>query len=134
MITLLLLVRTTYSICMVLFFTHIPFVVNHTINATPPERLQQYQYVVLNVKSLTGKQFQSLCIGLPAFAKDKNALLKLQDYRTYSRFMKCFNACLHCFILFLGTLFSLLQGFARISIIILDIRQLQMTPHLTFHR
>ena len=29
-------------ICMVLFFTHIPFVVNHTINATPPERLQQY--------------------------------------------------------------------------------------------
>ena len=30
-------------ICMVLFFTHIPFVVNHTINATPPERLQQLQ-------------------------------------------------------------------------------------------
>jgi len=28
-------------ICMVLFFTPIPFVVNHTINATPPERLQQ---------------------------------------------------------------------------------------------
>ena len=27
-------------ICMVLFFTHIPFVVNHTINATPLERLQ----------------------------------------------------------------------------------------------
>jgi len=27
---------------MVLFFTHIPFVVNHTINATPPERLQLY--------------------------------------------------------------------------------------------
>jgi len=27
---------------MVLFFTHIPFVVNHTINATSPERLQQY--------------------------------------------------------------------------------------------
>ena len=27
-------------ICMVLFFTHIPFVVNHTINATPPETLQ----------------------------------------------------------------------------------------------
>jgi len=25
---------------MVLLFTHIPFVVNHTINATPPERLQ----------------------------------------------------------------------------------------------
>ena len=29
-------------LCMVLFFTHIPFVVNHTINATPPEGLQQY--------------------------------------------------------------------------------------------
>ena len=28
-------------IFMVLFFMHIPFVVNHTINATPPERLQQ---------------------------------------------------------------------------------------------
>jgi len=25
-----------------LFFTHISFVMNHTINATPPERLQQY--------------------------------------------------------------------------------------------
>jgi len=25
-----------------LFFVHIPFVVNHTINATPPERLQQH--------------------------------------------------------------------------------------------
>ena len=31
------------QICMVLFFTHIPFVVNHTINTTPPERLQQYK-------------------------------------------------------------------------------------------
>ena len=30
-------------ICMVLFFTHIPFVVNHTINARPPERLQQFE-------------------------------------------------------------------------------------------
>jgi len=37
----LLLARAAYI--MVLFFTHIPFVVNHTINATPPERLQQYQ-------------------------------------------------------------------------------------------
>jgi len=34
-----LLARATHM--MVLFFTHIPFVVNHTINATPPERLQQ---------------------------------------------------------------------------------------------
>ena len=29
-------------ICMVLFFTHIPFVVNNTNSATPPERLQQH--------------------------------------------------------------------------------------------
>jgi len=36
---LLLLACATYI--MVLFFTHFPFVVNHTINATPPERLQQ---------------------------------------------------------------------------------------------
>jgi len=36
---LLLLARATPM--MVLFFTHIPFVVNHTINATSPERLQQ---------------------------------------------------------------------------------------------
>ena len=41
-IALSLLLAHAY-ICMVLFFTHIPIVVNHTINATPPERLQQYQ-------------------------------------------------------------------------------------------
>jgi len=35
---LLLLARATYI--MVLFFAHIPLVVNHTINATPPERFQ----------------------------------------------------------------------------------------------
>ena len=28
-----------------LFFAHIPFVVNHTINATPPERLQHYETI-----------------------------------------------------------------------------------------
>jgi len=38
---LLLLARATYI--MVLFFTHIPFVVNQTINTTPLERLQQHQ-------------------------------------------------------------------------------------------
>jgi len=37
---LLLLAGLTYI--MVLFFAHIPFVVNRTINATPPERLQQH--------------------------------------------------------------------------------------------
>jgi len=45
---LLLLARATHM--MVLFFTHIPFVVNHTINATPPERLQQYQSYSLQTK------------------------------------------------------------------------------------
>ena len=37
---LLWLARATHM--MVLFFTHITFVVNHTINATPSERLQQH--------------------------------------------------------------------------------------------
>jgi len=35
-----MLVRATYV--WVLFFAHIPFVVNRTFNATPTERLQQY--------------------------------------------------------------------------------------------
>jgi len=39
-ITLLLLVCPTYI--RVLFFTHIPFVVNRTTNATPTERLQHH--------------------------------------------------------------------------------------------
>jgi len=39
-ITLLLLVYPTYI--WVLFFTHIPFVVNRTMNATPTERLQHH--------------------------------------------------------------------------------------------
>jgi len=43
---LLLLARATYT--MVLFFMHIPFVVNHTINATPPERLQQYHNCMID--------------------------------------------------------------------------------------
>jgi len=38
MITLLLLVRATYI--WVVFFAHIPFVVNRTFNPTPTERLQ----------------------------------------------------------------------------------------------
>jgi len=41
MITLLLLVRATFMYGVVLH-AHLPFVVNHTTNATPPERLQQY--------------------------------------------------------------------------------------------
>jgi len=38
--TLSLLARATYI--MVLFFTPIPLVVNHTFNATPTESLQHY--------------------------------------------------------------------------------------------
>jgi len=39
--------RSLYFACsrhihVFLFFTHIPFVLNHTINATPPERFQQH--------------------------------------------------------------------------------------------
>jgi len=59
MIILLLLVRATYI--WVLFFTHIPFVVNHTINATPPERLQhpkQSHYVGCPALELL---YNSLC-------------------------------------------------------------------------
>jgi len=41
-ITLLLLVRTTDI--RVLFFAHIPFVVNHTFNATPNAMLQQWSW------------------------------------------------------------------------------------------
>ena len=37
--------------CMVLFFTHIPFVVNHSINATPPERLQQHPLLFTTYRS-----------------------------------------------------------------------------------
>jgi len=40
MITLLLLVRATYI--WMLLFVHISFVVNHTFNATPAERLLQH--------------------------------------------------------------------------------------------
>jgi len=47
MITLLLLVCTTYV--WVLFFAHIPFVVNRTFNATPIERLQHYQMLQIHL-------------------------------------------------------------------------------------
>ena len=42
-------------ICMVLFFTHMPFVVNHTINATPPERLQHPQCFAVISRSIEQK-------------------------------------------------------------------------------
>jgi len=36
------IIACLHHIYMVLFFTHIPFVVNRTFNATPAERLQQH--------------------------------------------------------------------------------------------
>jgi len=42
-VTISLIIACSRYKYMVLFFTHIPFVVSHTINATPPERLQQHQ-------------------------------------------------------------------------------------------
>jgi len=63
-ITLLLLVRTTYI--WVLFFAHMPFVVNRTFNATPAERLQQWKRF-----SMKGSQWTQS--GL------RNPLCKCQD-------------------------------------------------------
>ena len=45
-IILLLLFRDTYI--WVLFFAHIPFVVNHTFNTMPMERLQQHEAKAIN--------------------------------------------------------------------------------------
>jgi len=56
---LLLLARATHMT--VLFFTHIPFVVNHTINATLPER--EEKYVVISRR----KHFASLATTVLAF-------------------------------------------------------------------
>jgi len=75
---LLLLASATYI--MVLFFTHILFVVNHTINATPPQRLQQQEgnatlwkrllkphcYVRLSNKWVHNILRVSLCLRTPA--------------------------------------------------------------------
>ena len=58
-ITLLFLVRATYI--MVLFFTHIPLVVNHTINATPAERLQHYHSLQYIYRTLQLLIFLTLC-------------------------------------------------------------------------
>jgi len=67
-------------ICMVLFFTHIPFVVNHTINATPLERLQQYcsEGAPQKCKSeLCPHVCYDRCIWLPAFSAIFSASLLL---------------------------------------------------------
>jgi len=53
MITLLLLVRVTYIL---LFFAHIPFMVNHTFNAAPPERLQHMLICFMGETNLEAAQ------------------------------------------------------------------------------
>jgi len=53
---------------MVLFFKHIPFVVNHTINATPPERLQYSQVPIdFDFPSFFVKPILSNTCWLPVF-------------------------------------------------------------------
>jgi len=58
MITLLLLVRDTYM--WVLFFAHIPFVVNYTFNATLTETSQQYP-PYLQRTALIARSFCEVC-------------------------------------------------------------------------
>jgi len=79
MITLLLLVRATYI--WVLFFAHIPFVVNHTFNATPPERLQHYDADV----NAINQDFQKLsCIKQEILPVGKNFIQKISVYEKLS--------------------------------------------------
>jgi len=61
-------------ICMVLFFAHIPFVGNHTFNATPPERLQQYFRCVmlyLNKRKMHpfNKTYKLFCVKAKTLSK-----------------------------------------------------------------
>ena len=46
----------------VIFFAHIPFVVNHTINTTPPERLQQYHILFMLAANSMIAQLQKLWV------------------------------------------------------------------------
>ena len=40
------IIACSCHVYVLLFFAHIPFVVNHTFNATPPDRLQHHPFVV----------------------------------------------------------------------------------------
>ena len=55
MLTISLTIACSCPHMMVLFFTHIPFVVNYTINATPPESLQKHP--LLFTTNHTGRTF-----------------------------------------------------------------------------
>ena len=65
------------QICMVLIFTHIPFVVNHTINATPPERLQQYQHL-----------YKTFCACYYQSALWRQCVLALYGFRVWFKYWK----------------------------------------------
>jgi len=87
-------------ICMVLFFTHIPFVVNHTINATPPERLQQcyhpsspFQLWVLLARPTTTN---TLCCGRNEGGEDTSLNCMKVSRLCLSRFQKTGSFC--CFL------------------------------------
>ena len=45
------IIACSHHVYIVLFFAHIPFVVNHTFNATPAERFQQYNFFWTVVKT-----------------------------------------------------------------------------------
>ena len=65
-------------IWMVLLFTHIPFVVNHTINATPPERLQQcilVLFVVTIIYRCWCQMNMWLCWNIVALSVQFNVIL-----------------------------------------------------------
>jgi len=74
---LLLLARATHV--MVLFFTHIPFVVNHTMNATPLERLQQCKSSAIG----GGQNVWFLANNAILFGK---TLLKTQNDHVFQKF------------------------------------------------
>jgi len=60
---------------MVLFFTHMPFVVNHTINATPLERLQQFQQCFC-----TMRQKRHSLLAFPKFNKEVSFKLQREKH------------------------------------------------------
>jgi len=75
--SLLLLVRTTHI--WVLFFTHIPFVVNHTFNVTSTERLQQHS--LLFITNCTYRMFflWSLHLAQPSHPGHSTILLESES-------------------------------------------------------
>jgi len=113
-ITLLLLVRTTYI--WVLFFAHIPFVVNRTFSATPAERLQQHPFLFTTNRSRVVfakvshsttftclSQHHFVAIGKPERQGRKLhtvAVSNNRDHPTRSLFYCMFAPHIYCLLLF----------------------------------